>query len=281
MKKKNLTFILSVIITILILSPTIQVKAILTWEDDFEDGNLDDWLFNAWEINSEIYNPPIDPGFNIIDGILRAPNYPYFNDTSRNMTSALHNSTFAYGIWNFDWVPQVSLTEEAFFDIVAIIYNINHQLDLTGLSVLDKSAYGYTIRIYHNSTGVATRISLTKRVGPPPSTTTLGSYDLTPAVMESIHIEVTRDKKGHFNVYYDTALIIEATDNDITTSDHFVFRSYVGDTGLDNITINDALSSNGSIPASTVGFVIWMMTPTLIVLYIVRKRIIFKNRGQK
>lgn len=278
MKKKIIKIILPVIITLLTFSTIIQVQAIITWEDDFEDGNLDDWLFNAWEIHSEIYNPPIDPGFNIINGILRAPDYPYFNDTSRNMTSALHNSTVAYGIWNFDWVPQESPTEEAFFDIVAIIYNINHQLDLTGLSVLDKSAYGYTIRIYHNSTGVATRISLTKRVGPPPSTTTLETYDLTPAVMESIHIEVTRDRKGHFKVYYDAALIIEATDNDITTSDHFVFRSYVGDTGIDNITINDAISSNGSIPASTVGFIIGMMTPTFIILVILRKRIFFKNK---
>ncbi len=199
------------------------------------------------------------------------------------MSVALHNNTVAYGTWSFDWAPAASPTAETLFDYIAIIGN-TPAVNLPG-GVLnlprDDEAWGtyYNVGITQNNAGGIQRIDLSKQEAAPFTLTTLGTYDLTPPVMGPIHIEVTRDSQGQFKVYYDTEEIINAIDNDITISEYFLFTSRVGDTGIDNITINNAIvGGGGAIPAFTVGFVIWTVTPTFIVFVIIRKRVIIKNR---
>ena len=283
MKNKILAKICPVIITLLILSTIIQVQATDGWDEDFEGETIasleiDNWVFKAWTWNGAIYNESIDHGFNVTNGILRAPSYQYFGDNEGNMSVAFHNNTVAYGTWSFDWAPAASPTASITFDYISIIANPCENLSALNLP-LDDEAWGtyYSVVITQNIAGGIQRIELEKQEAAPRTYTTLGNYDLTPPVMGPIHIEVTRDSQGQFKVYYDTEEIISATDNDITTSEYFLFTSRVGDTGIDNITVDDGPVGSPGIPGFTVGFVICTVTPTVIVLVIVRKRVKFKK----
>jgi hypothetical protein len=282
MKNKILVTFLPVLIILLIFSITIQVRATVTWQEDFDGETIPtlvDWDFQAWETNGGIYNPLIDHGFSVIDDILRAPYYPSWNLTNGTLSKAIHNSTIAYGTWSFDWLPTIAATEQDEWDGIYFIFNGAHQ-DLTGLPFANNSGTGYGITVWHNTDGEGWQIKLDKQLGPPPTVTTLGYHYIIPPVNESIYIKVTRDDEGLFKVYYDNLKAIEVTDNDITTSQEFLFSSAVGNTGIDNIVINDAIASVGvpAVPASTIGFVICTATSTIIVIVLVRKRIIFKNR---
>jgi hypothetical protein len=280
MKNKISVIILPLFITLLILSATIQVRATITWREDFNGetiSSLDDWVFQAWETNGGIYNPLVDHGFDVIDDILRAPSYPSWNLTNGNLAGALHNSTIAYGTWSFDWIPAISLTETNDWDCIYFIFNGGSQ-NLTGLPFADNAATGYGITIWHNTEGKAWQIKLEKQLGPPPTVTTLAYHLIIPPVNESIRIRVTRDGGGHFKVFYENIKepVMEVKDTSIITSQEFLFSSAVGDTGIDNIVIGDPPLS--AIPASNVGFVIFAASSAIIVLVILRRRIIIKTR---
>ena len=287
MKKKILAIILSVIISLLLLSSTIQVLAKITWEEDFEGETIatleeDFWDFEgyAWDPVEEVYNESIDHGFRVIDGILRAPNYQGWDESTGiytgNYTRARRKSTVAYGTWSFDWVPPISRPDSQDLDLIVFIYNpAGREINLTDQ---ENNSTSYSIQIFFNSLGETTRIILCKQLGPPSDVTLLGEYYIIPPVIKSIHIEITRDQQGHFKVYYNTNEIIDVTDNDITTSERFGLLSWVGDTGIDNITISIPDDSIPAIPASTVGYIIITVTPTIIILVIIRKRIIINNR---
>ena len=287
MKKKILAIILPVIISLLLLSSTIQVLAKITWEENFEGETIatleeDFWDFEgyAWDPLEEVYNESIDHGFKVIDGILRAPNYQGWDESigiyTGNYTRARRKSTVAYGTWSFDWVPPISLPDSQDLDLIVFIYNpAGREINLTDQ---ENNSTSYSIQIFFNSLGETTRIILCKQLGPPPDVTLLGEYYIIPPVTESIHIEVTRDRQGHFKVFYNTNEIIDVTDNEIIKSEFFGLLSWVGDTGIDNITISIPDDSIPAIPASTVGFVICIVTSTVIILVIIRKRVVLKSK---
>jgi hypothetical protein len=253
---------------IMLVFPVSQGSATIIWSEDFEDKtleDLDDWILNAYEIIAGIAYTLNDSGCSLIDGILRAPNYPFYNDTSRNKTDAIHNTTVAYGTWNFDWVPPATLTQLAFFDYINFIFDTEGITNFDGLS--DVPCTGYSLDII-NFPGGSSNIELTKSVGG--TETTLGSYNLSPPFNKPIHFNITRDQQGHFKVYYDTELIIQATDNDINTSFIFTWNSFIGDTGLDNITVSE--NTMTTTTAVTESFIVWLLFPSLMILVVIRRK---------
>ena len=279
MKNKILAKICPVIITLLILSTTIQVQAADGWEEDFEDETIltleeKGWVFKAYEKIADIWYQVNDHGCDVIDGILRAPD----SLNRDNFTAAFRESTTAYGTWKFDWAPAITPPGIAYYDLVWFIVDrcqINNSDTLTE----DEPLTAYQLWIHVSNAGEVWRIGLDKHYTGA-NYTNIDLHTITP-ITGPIHIEITRDTEGHFKVYLNegTTPIIEGTDNEITESTLFQFGSLIGNSGIDNITVdNTTIEPGTTIPGFPVGFVICTVTPTLIVLVIRRRRNILKNR---
>ena len=271
MKNEILAKFLPLIITLLILSTTIQVQAAEGWEEDFEGETITTlegkgWFFAAYEIIADIYTPENDHGHDVIDGILRTP----FSSNGDNFTEAFQNNTIAYGTWKFDWAP--AITPSGIEKREAVFFIANGDCDISGIHIDNDPMNGYLLWISQTTAGAVRKIKLSRVDSPGFIDTELGYNTLTPSVTGPIHIEITRNRQGDFEVSLNDETIIEAIDNEINESTYFGFNSHVGDTGIDNITIEE-----NSIPAFPVGFIICTVTPTVIVLVIRKKRIILKK----
>jgi len=282
MKNKILAKILPAIIILLIFSTTIQVQAAVVWDEDFEGETIETleekgWFFTAYEITDINFTQINDHGFEVIDGILRAPS----SSDNNTWYDAFQNSTLAYGAWKFDYAPAITPPGISSYEFVVFIAN-SDPLNWDGFNKADDPLNGYSLWIYKNAMGAAWKIEL-RRIEIGFDLTLLGLHDFSTPVTGAIHIEITRDPQGNFevNINNDDTPIIEATDNETKESEYFLFASYLDDTGIDNITIDEPEPPPPpppTIPASTVGFVIWTVTPTFIILVILRKRVIIKNR---
>ncbi|MFQ5979883.1 MAG: hypothetical protein ACE5OZ_17265 [Candidatus Heimdallarchaeota archaeon] len=69
-------------------------------------------------------------------------------------------------------------------------------------------------------------------------------HQFSSPITGSHHIAVTRDLQGNFEVFFDSTLIIEASDNSTTTSEKFIITSWVGDSAFDNIVVSNSIDSN-------------------------------------
>ena len=151
------------------------------------------------------------------------------------------------------------------------------QLNISDTFSDDEPLIAYQLWIRQHDAGETDRIGL-DRHDTGANYTNIGLHTFTP-ITGPIHIEITRDTQGDFEVFLngDTTPIIEATDNEITESTYFILQSNIGDSGIDNITVDNGSVNSSGIPGFTVGFVICTVTPTVIVLVIVRKRVKFKT----
>lgn len=70
--------------------------------------------------------------------------------------------------------------------------------------------------------------------------TTLGEYNYPNSLSNLQNIDITRDITGHFNIFVNNSLIIEAMDTEFKTSNYFGFDT-PGGHALDNITVNDEI----------------------------------------
>ncbi|UCE14500.1 MAG: hypothetical protein JSV04_04810, partial [Candidatus Heimdallarchaeota archaeon] len=61
-----------------------------------------------------------------------------------------------------------------------------------------------------------------------------GSHQFSSDITGSHHIDITRNLKGEFKVYFDSKQIITYTDNQTTTSEMCIFGSWTGDSSFDN-----------------------------------------------
>jgi len=180
------------------------------WSEDF-DGDFppDGWVIDANTI--------------VVDGTLRGS---YSTEVHRpcNLTS---------GTWNFDM-----------FDIG------NWMMDLRpGLYVYFMSTHPdthpqmtYCLRITQGTTSAGLKYiyAITRFNGE--ATVTLASGDglERPSLKGTLHhIRITRTAAGQMSVYVNETLMVEATDNEISTSE--CFRILLGyDYAIDNIVVDDA-----------------------------------------
>ncbi|MFX0141969.1 MAG: hypothetical protein ACFFDN_50495 [Candidatus Hodarchaeota archaeon] len=271
--KKILKISLTFSFILLFLFSINLVQAATVWEENFEEGIPDGWDFDSYNRTSGIHEPLDDPGFSVVDGVLRAPNHQGFN----NRTEARRNNTVAYGTWSFDW-----LASSVAYDAISLISNHpENNFNITGMHEDDFDFTGYSIRI-DTLGSTFPRIDLLKlyKEGGIWIPSALDSYYFDAELEGTHHIDVTRDSEGQFHVYFDTILVLTATDNDFTTSQKFSMVSWSGDSGIDNITVSDTVDyppSPPGIPATTWGYIVWMVIPTIMILIIMRKKVKFRN----
>jgi hypothetical protein len=196
--------------------------------DDFNDGNIDDWItfgFNSTSLEDAVAN------FTLSDGSLRAQ--------GENGSYAAHACPVSsVGTWRFD-VDCVSTSNNHF--TVAFI---------SGVPTNDTSSptfeYGLTI-----VTGVFDRfdtefVLYRRDVGSIYLSNVIGRYNLE-TVSGWYHIDVTRNAIGMFKVYFNGTLGISGADGMYDTAEYFAFHS-VGGPAIDNVNVTNTIDIDPDPP---------------------------------
>lgn len=284
MKYKNYTIqILSSALIFLFLGSITTVQATIDWQESFE--NVNEWTITDYITQSDelITNPDPNEGFKIMDGILRAPNDSSF----LTFKQAYRSSTTAYGNWSFDWWTPNTVGADpsrAAHDIISFIFNEpSSNYNASGMTITD---YLYDISGYQlmlsasNASGSITdwsapRITIDK-LSYQGGVIPLEYYKFTDEITGIHHIEITRDLDNEFKVYFDSELIITVTDADITTSEVLLLVSYAGDSGFDNVTVDERITTTtesvSTTTTSTNEYSFWILLPVLSILVILRKQ---------
>ena len=247
-------------------------QAVLAWEEDFDGimiGDLTDWDFYGWDMQGNNHDPQIDPGFGILGGVLRSPNYTDLGNNSRTH----RDSTVAYGMWSFDWFPST----DAINAVEIILNEPEGNFNLTGILETDVTFTGYALAFYHGDFGPSPSIELLKlhQIGGRFTPTILDSYQFLSEITMPIHIEVNRNLEGRFEVKLDSSVILEATDNEFTESQKFGFTTWVGYTGIDNIIVDTEFSfddDDGTITALPRAMFVWTVFSTGILFIQLKKK---------
>ena len=225
-------------------------KAAIIWQEDFECEltDLTDWILHGWQTNStNHFEQTPDSGFTIQGGALTGPNSTSFN----NGSFAYHNCSLAYGTWSFDWIISVRTT----YDLIHLVYSdpIN-QLNFTGKTMDEYvlSVKTYTLILASTATGAGRGIHLFVTTGNASNMDKeLATYDFGSDLTGLHQVQITRDERGEFKVYFDSELVMQVTDNTYTTSEYFNFASIKGDSQIDNIVVSDEILSTTIVTSTT------------------------------
>ncbi|MFX1263408.1 MAG: hypothetical protein ACFFAZ_15110 [Promethearchaeota archaeon] len=222
----------SVVLTLSILA--LPISSAIVWSEDFEVSSteeLDDWTLQGYQYVFSSFLQ-VDHGFTISDGALMAEDvYVDWSVYLSQVRRAIHQSAVAYGNWSFDW--RVSDSGAAYDSVEFMFTDLRDDYNLTG----EFSGYamtGYTIildtvqnnEIYIERFDVTEGVKLIRH-----------SFDTTLSGWH--HIDITRDLSGVFNVYFDSELVLNVTDNTVTTCETFNFVSFQGNSSIDNLVVSD------------------------------------------
>jgi hypothetical protein len=211
------------------------------WSDDFEDGDYNGWKITGYNFEPffvDMMTPPIP-----IKG-----NYTAEGKTLQSLGPrkpglagvASHPSTVAYGTWSFD-LQITEETEEHFYVYFATDDWHEYPLKINSydLAIVLQPGQAWSWELEEDA---QSGFVLVKRNGGvlEGGWQGLGSHSLYNELSGSYHIDITRDSKGNFKVYLDGVLIIEAQDNEYTTSTWFRFTGEPGP-AIDNIVVKDTI----------------------------------------
>ena len=257
--------VLALLMVIILVVPLRQISATIIWSEDFE-GPLDDWEFRGYSYDT-VFMPNDSVAPSIVNGTLQMPNIRVLTESQ-----FFRNSTVAYGTWSFDWHVAPGDDHSSVDGIFLVINNFPNNLTGLSNSQLASTISGYVLILIsadRPSSQYADRsITLAKYLSY--SFSILEYHQFTASITGFHHIDVTRNLQGEFKVYYDSNLIIQYTDNTITTSEKCVIVSWMGDSAFDNITVSDSID----IPRTT-------DFPGLFTLFSIGVFIIMRRKREK
>ncbi|MFX0151113.1 MAG: hypothetical protein ACFFAJ_10060 [Candidatus Hodarchaeota archaeon] len=214
-RKKLVISTLVTSIIVFLLTPMVQpfpCAATVVWSDDFNDGNCDGWT--------------------IQNGTFSATNNMLVATGSKfEWHLAHHPSTLVYGTWAFDIYLNETEDSDYFF-----IHFLALDTRTYGSDELPLNCYSIVIsfgpRGYHlwKTTDTDTHESIM-----------LGHTDYPPTPGWN-HIDITRNTDGQFYVYVNNSLAIGALDNEIKSSNHFIYGVISGCHPIDNIVVKDDIT---------------------------------------
>ena len=206
---------------------TSTTNATVIWEDDFDDGNYDEWTV----CQNSIINPPSN--WSASD---------YYLQIEQEVSGTIsHPSNVAYGKWSFDFkanetqiTPGIGESRYLVFSFVFISNDINNLTEVVDSE--DWSCYGFKCRAYYTSEGNEFRLSLGKWHGG--VQTTIDTYDDYMLTAGWHRFDVTRTTDGLFSVYDNGSLVMQGVDTEIDTSELLVvsLRDWHM---IDNIVVDD------------------------------------------
>ncbi len=223
-RKSRVLSLVLVISAILLLWTTLlgpkTCKAFtISWQDDFNDGNYDDWTVNLGSTFSAANN--------------------YLEATTENAWNWVsHPSDVAYGSWQFD--------------VYAVDTPANHCY-----VYIISSGSNYRLCVWTGSWAGAIPIpgpgfTLIKEYG---GVSAIADYYPGTPIAGWVTINVTRTEAGEFSFYIDGVLRMQVTDNDLTISSTFRFAGQ-GGWRIDNIVVSDftAPTTTTTTPPPIPGF---------------------------
>ena len=249
MQKIN-KLLLGVIVCCLLLLLTLRAptsNAAIVWEDDFNDGNYDNWTILEGTFNAtNQYLETTDPGL-------------------YQMHQIRHDSSVAYGFWSFDLYVNASITSPSYPNHIVLF--MADELDD------DHHAYfGFELDVITNNQFIGLRLS--KYDGEEGWDVLIG---VTISAMDGWQeFNITRDCMGNFDFFLNGTLRMEHTDNAIFPCNLFVWRALEYN-AIDNVVISE-LDSPCTTTISLelvligVGVTIAVVVLVLVVVIVLRRR---------
>ncbi|MHA1908655.1 MAG: hypothetical protein ACW98Y_15240 [Candidatus Thorarchaeota archaeon] len=205
--------------------------AAVVWEDNFDDGNMDDWYVYMW--------PDVPPEYTITDGIV-------YTDSEDDLFIAVHNSSVAYGTWSFDVYASQGIGVE-FLSLLTL--ENGSRGDYPPITTVGAS-YAYELLFAPDGrAGVDSASIILAEL----YITSIGHFDyrvldyylMNPAGW--YHVDITRDNTGYFCVYLNGEPLLEAIDNTVTTSSGFSMAIRPG-CAFDNVSVSDSVGIDWVAP---------------------------------
>jgi hypothetical protein len=223
-----------------VLGPS-YCSAVEVWSEDFED----DPPLGEWEVS---------PSATVVDGCFRGDGLAAEVYRPCDITS---------GSWSLD-VLDVGSWGLAVYSAVFIYFMTSDpeataqtyyclKISQGGVAAGLKYIYAFTKR------GEGTSVTLASGDG-------IEGTDLAGTLH---HIRVTRSTTGHMSAYVNETLVVEATDNEITTSEYFrIVLTY--DYAIDNIVVDDAPPLD--VPLEYIIIGIGIVAIVVVIAIIVKRR---------
>lgn len=202
----------------------IPCKADIQWLDDFNDRNYDGW--NVTDCSAA-------------DGTLRATEAPAY---------ASHYSDVALGTWSFDMehLPWSESTRPSgqlgLYMFNSIVYFMGNAIeDFPRSSYCLVAGYSVTDEDWEPVYSIRKSLGVGGDIGAWPL---LGSWDGQELGWQ--HFDITRTAEGRISVYHNETLVAQVVDNDVSSSEYFIFFSYRG-RALDNVIVSDTIDYESAL----------------------------------
>ncbi|MFX1517206.1 MAG: hypothetical protein ACFFC6_12960 [Promethearchaeota archaeon] len=253
-----------------------QAKTI--WSENFDSGTSEELSLFAWTVINGDFTTNDSAKPTIVNKALEMPNTREWGTWS----TAQRNTTVAHGTWSFDYTVKTGADHTA-CDVIFFIVN-GMSWDLDGLPVSGDPYGGYVGYILAIKTSNQSYIW-----GDDSREIILGQY--TPIthnyyqrvkyqfpsdIVGTHHIDITRNEKGEFKVYFDSKQIISYTNLQTSISEICIFGSWTGDSTFDNITVSDSVDVTSS---SSPSLEITLVIPSVVLMVTVSR--LNKKRKQK
>ena len=208
-------------------TPEFSTSQELSWSDDFEDNNFDDWSAIGSRAGEKL------PGnFTIIDGAFYAQEEDAWN-------SAFHDSEVVTGTWSYDIYAFESDRPEITMPFILENYTVENLWKNAYCVVLLTGPYSYW-----TDDGVAFLRMISHHN---PTNYDWLQYSATGEINGWQHLDITRDNNGQICVYLNGTLYLNLIDNMITSSTFFCFNGRAG-LGIDNISVTNNLITIDKAP---------------------------------
>ena len=222
-------------------------RGAVVWSDDFNDGDYSGWTI----CDNPVYNN--DSEWSATNNYLQLDQGTWSDFFLLDWGIISHPSNVVYGTWSFDFRFDEAQLDTGEFASIEFISN-----NLDGDSMGDWRCYWI---YFHAVSAAEFEIQLRKN-----TVTILATYETPVAAAGWHHIEVTRTEAGLFSVYHNGALIMEAEDTDITTSELFAFSPQEG-AMFDNIVVRDDIvpPPTDVIPLVIIGVIAVVIIAVLVI----------------
>ncbi|MHA2177351.1 MAG: hypothetical protein ACXAAK_03280 [Candidatus Thorarchaeota archaeon] len=193
------------------------IPSAIVWSDNFDDEDISDW--QQFAVDPALPEPVLPGNSSAVGGVLR--------QVGNERAYAGHNSSVAFGSWEFDIDIQANLGDgEIIFPFISEAWNYDWP-------ARESIGEAYVLVFYIEPSEHSVALKKTSHEN--------GILELDSYTGSSLigwkNIIITRESSGQFYVYMDGSLILGGKNLQHTTSERFYFVTY-GGPAIDNVTVS-------------------------------------------
>lgn len=262
--------LMGIFLGFLMICPLSQGAAVMVWSESFD--TADEWELRGFDFLSMragednlAWNPDYSPS--VKDGKLQMPN----TQEEWHSSQAVHNSTVAYGTWSFDWYVNAGEDHQA-YDVVLFIANNYILTEQSGEIPLNMTGYGLVLNSGDKGETKPHSVSLAEWRDETIKWIILDYYQFPSTLEGPYHIDTTRNITGEFSIFFDGKLKLQVRDNSTTTSENFIFNSWLGDSTYDNLNVSDTIEVHPSPNGADYPPLFLVVVPIGVLIILRKKR---------